>query len=140
MHTPSEQFPADYLITPQDVATAGEILPYQYYSMANYPIGQVVCQAQLTATKTAIFALMEATSAAGGSAAAVSGKTVTLTGSDGTIPSIGVIDFNVNDLTDDQTTYFVGAKCTTNENGDDISACLLRLGGRHKGSSTQLQS
>jgi len=130
-----EQRSKDYLlITPQDVATAGATATTTYVGVGpEYKAGKVIVSAHLTATKTAVAALQEATDSSGTSATAVSGKTVTLTGEAGGSDEIGVIEFKASDLS---TGYpYVGVTVTTNENGDDICATLLLVEPR-KGQAT----
>lgn len=127
------------LITPQDVPTATEINTNtgMYVSLAGHEWGMVICSATLTDTKTAIFELTQSSAAAATGKADVSGKTVTLTGAAATsLNQVGHIFFNVNDLTDaDVDKFFVGVDCTTNENGDDISAVLILGGGDYQSSA-----
>lgn len=124
------------LITPQDVPTATEINTNtgMYVSLVGHEWGMIVCQATLTDTKTAIFQMTQSSAAAATGKGDVSGFTVTLTGAAATsLNQVGHIKFNVNDLTDSsETKHFVGCDCTTNENGDDISAVLILGGGDYQ--------
>lgn len=129
----------DNLVTPQDVATATEVSTNSsmFRSMAKYRKGLIVVIAHLTEDKTAIAQLKSAEDADGTSEGDVSGKTVTLTGDTGGSEEVGTIEFDVNDLIgNDEDEHFVGVDITTNENGDDVAAVLIRGAARHyEGSS-----
>ena len=131
--TMSQRFRFDNLVTPQDVATAGTVNTNagMYRSMAQYATGTVVITAELTNLKTAVCQLTQSSAATATGKADVSGKTATLTGS-ATTSQVGSIDFSDVDLTSAAATkYFVGVDITTNQNGDDVQAVLIRGGARY---------
>ena len=114
------------LVTPQDKSTAGEVHPNSsmYVEVGpKYHGGKVIIIAHLGNTYTAVCNLLEATDITGSGHAAVSGKTVTLTGTTAVPEQIGEIEFKVGDLTDGSN--FVGVSITTDNNGDDVGAVLL---------------
>ena len=132
----SNHLDSDNLITPQDVATAAEVSTNTggYVSMANYRKGLVVVTAHLSDTKTAAAQLTCSTAATEAGKLDVTSKTVTLTGTTAAPEQVGVIDFDVSDLyAMGSTNYFVGVDVTTNENGNDVAAVLIRGAGRHVG-------
>lgn len=100
-----------------------------YVDMSGFEFGEMVIQAVLTDTKTAIAQLTCASDAAGTGKADVTGKTVTLTAATGDLEKIGKIRFNVHDLIGIAAAkYFVGVDVTTNENSDLICAGLRASG------------
>jgi len=100
-----------------------------YVDFSGYEFGEMVIQAVLTDTKTAIAQLTVATSAAGANKEDVTGKTVTLTGAAGDLEQIDKILFNAHDLVGiDEDKWFVGVDVTTNQNSDLISATLRASG------------
>ncbi|MBA7707636.1 hypothetical protein ES703_116512 [subsurface metagenome] len=125
----------DNLVTPQDVATAATVNTNagMYRSMAKYRKGLVVVIAHLTNLKTCSAQLtcdVGATATAG--KANVTGKTVLLTGTTAAPEQVGVIEFDVNDLTAIAATkFFVGVDLTTNQDGDDVAAVLVRGAARY---------
>ena len=133
--TLSDQFRIDNLVTPQDVASAAEVSTNtsMYRSMAKYAHGTVVIVAHLTNLKTAIAQLTQASAAGGTSKGDVSGFTVTLTGTTAAPEQVGTIDFNATDLqVSVDGEYFVGVDITTNQDGDDVAAVLVRAGARYE--------
>lgn len=137
MHDLSMHAKDDCPIGPQTVAVGGTTDGSTFYSMGNYHIGALVCSAVLAAAETAIFSLLEADDADGTNKAAVSGKSVTLTGSDGTVPSSDILDFAQDDLTSPNDSPFVGARVVTSGNNDEVACTVLRLGARYKGADLQ---
>lgn len=100
-----------------------------YVDFSGYEFGEMVIQAVLTDTKTAIAQLTVATSVAGANKEDVTSKTVTLTGAAGDLEQIGKIRFNVHDLIGiDADKWFVGVDITTNQASDLISATLRASG------------
>ncbi len=100
-----------------------------YVDFSGYEFGEMIVQAVLTDTKTAIAQLTVATDVAGTSKEDVSGKTVTLTGASGDLEKVGKIRFNVHDLIGtDADKWFVGVDITTNQSDDLISATLRASG------------
>lgn len=100
-----------------------------YVDMSGFEFGEMIIQAVLTDTKTAIAQLTVATSAAGANKEDVSGKTVTLTGASGDLEKVDKILFNVHDLIGtDPDKWFVGVDITTNQTDDLISATLRASG------------
>jgi len=135
--TMSDRERHDNLVSPQDVAVAATVSTNtnMYRSMAKYDYGTVVVTALLTNLKTCIAQLTQATDAAGTSKGNVSGFTCTLTGAAaGTgLNQVGTIDFTAADLQASvDGEYFVGVDLTTNQNGDDVQAVLIRGGARYK--------
>ena len=131
IHKISENIKYDKLIKPQDVASATTTTCEVWYELSKYDRGMVICQAYLTNTKTAVCTLLQASDASGTGSTTVSACAVTLTGTGS--HEIGVIDFDAFDLYDaDSTKMFVGVQMVTNQDGDDISACLLRGGASYK--------
>lgn len=126
----------DNLVTPQDVPTATTVNTNTglYRSMAKYKKGKVVITAHLSDGKTAIAQLTCSTAATATSKADVSGKTVTLTGSTAVPEQVGVINFDVGDLDLANGKIFVGVDITTNQNGDDVGAVLVREQDRYEDS------
>ena len=108
-----------------------------YRSMAQYHLGLVVIIAHLTNAKTAVCQLTCASDAAGTGKSNVSGKTVTLTGTTAAPEQVGSIEFNAMDLRlTGATLIFAGVDITTNQNGDDVGAVLIRSAARYyEGSS-----
>lgn len=138
MNQISQNFDFDNLVTPQDVATAATVNTNTsgYISMVNYRKGTVVVTAHLTNAKTAVCQLTCSSAAAATGKSNVSGKTVTLTGTTAAPEQVGVIDFDVSDLyATGATLYFVGVDITTNQNGDDVAAALVRGAARYSGST-----
>lgn len=134
MQNLQQEVRVDNLVTPQDVATAGTVNTNtgMYRSMENYRKGLVVITAHLTNTKTAVCQLTCSSAATATGKANVTGKTVTLTGATGALEQVGSIEVDVNDLTAiDATKYFVGVDITTNQNGDDVAAVLVRGAARY---------
>lgn len=135
MQNLNQELRVDNLVTPQDVATAGTVNTNagMYRSMKLYRKGLVVVTAHLTNLKTCVAQLtcdVGATATAG--KANVTGKTVTLTGTTAAPEQVGVIEFDVNDLTAIAATkFFAGVDLTTNQNGDDVSAVLVRGAARY---------
>lgn len=124
----------DNLVTPQDIATAGTVNTNtaMYRSMKLYRKGLVVITAHLTDTKTCVAQLTCSSAAAVAGKANVTGKTVTLTGTTAAPEQVGVIEFDVNDLVAIAAAkFFAGVDLTTNENGDDVSAVLVRGAARY---------
>lgn len=138
MNKISENYASANLVTPQDVAAAATVNTNtgMYASMKNYRKGLVVITALLTDTKTAICQLTCSSAATATGKANVTGKTVTLTGTTAIPNQVGVIDFDVSDLyAIDATKFFVGVDITTNQNGNDVAATLIRGAARHSSSS-----
>lgn len=134
MQSIGQNFRLDNLVTPQDVASAGTVNTNtgMYRSMKQYRKGCVVVTAHLTDTKTAIAQLTQSTAATETSKGDVSGFTCTLTGTTAAPEQVGYIEFDVADLTASSATkYFVGVDITTNQDGDDVSAVLLRGNARY---------
>lgn len=130
----SYNFRVDNLVTPQDVASATTVNTNtgMYRSMAEYDLGCVVIIAHLTNTKTAIGQLTCSSAATATGKANVTGYTVTLTGTTAAPEQVGCIDFKAIDLYEiDPTKYFAGVDITTNQNGDDVAAVLIRGGARY---------
>ena len=139
MQNLDQELRVDNLVTPQDVATSGTVNTNSsmFRSMKNYRKGLVVVTAHLGDGKTAVGQLKSADDAAGTSSGTVSGKTCTLTGTAAAPEQVGTIEFDVNDLIgNDASEYFVGCSVTTDNNGDDVGAVLVRGAARYyKGSS-----
>lgn len=132
MRDPAKYAEYSQIIAVQDVPTATEVntIASRYFEMNDAEFGEMICQANLTDTKTAIFQLTQASDAAGTGKVDVSGFTVTLTGTTAIPDQEDVISFNVHDLIGAAPTKgFVGCDCTTNENGDDVAA-MLRASGK----------
>ena len=128
----------DNLITPQDVASATEVSTNTggYLSMENYRKGLVIISAHLGAAATATAQLTCSTAATEAGKADVSGFTVTLTGDEGGSDEYDCIAFDVSDLDIANSKYFVGVDVTTDNNGDDVSAVLVRGAARYYAGSS----
>jgi len=138
MHEPSQHGRADYLIGPQrvDITVDDGIRDgTSFVHMRNYAVGSAVFSAVLANGATCTCQLLEATDATGTGAAAISGKSSTLTG-DGSTPQGDTIDFNEFDLTNPNT-YYVGVRMTCDTTNDEIACTLFRLGARYKGADIQ---
>lgn len=134
MQNLNEELRVDNLVTPQDVPTATTVNTNtgMYRSMAKYRKGLVVVTAYLSNTKTAIAQLTCSSAATATGKTNVTSKTVTLTGTTAAPNQVGVIEFDVNDLiAEGATLYYVGVDITTNQNGDDVSAVLVRGANRY---------
>jgi hypothetical protein len=131
MQNAAEDIRVDNLITPQDVAVAGTVNTNtgMYRSMKLYRKGVVVITAHLSNTKTAVAQLTQSTAATATSKDNVSGYTCTLTGTTAVPEQVGMIAFDVSALAADH--YFVGVDITTDNNGDDVAAILIRRSARY---------
>jgi hypothetical protein len=129
----AQEVRCDNLVTPQVVGAATvNTNTGMYRSMAKYRKGLVIITATLTNGKTCIAQLTCSSAATAANKANISGKTVTLTGSLGALNQVGVIEFDVNDLTaNDEDTYFVGVDLTGNQAGDAGAAVLIRSAARY---------
>ena len=128
----------DNLISPANVPLATTVVTNSnmYRSMSKYRKGLVVITAYLSDSKTAIGQLTCASDSSGTGKTNVSGKTVTLTGATLARNQVGSIEFDVFDLDLTNNKYYVGVDITTNQNGDDIAAILIRGAARYfEGSS-----
>lgn len=140
MQNAAEDIRVDNLVTPQDVPTATTVNTNtgMYRSMKYYRKGVVVIVAHLANTKTCIAQLTQSTAATATSKADVSGYTCTLTGTTAEPEQVGMIAFDVDALAfGSGGTYnatqklFVGVDLTTNNNGDDVAAILIRRAPRY---------
>lgn len=141
MNDLNQELRVDNLSSPQDVPVATTISTNagMYRSMSKYRKGLIVVSAYLTDTKTAIGQLTCASDANGTGKTNVTGKTVTLTGTVGKLDVVGAIEFDASDLDLDNNKYYVGVDITTNQNGDDIAAVLIRGAARYfSGDSMQI--
>lgn len=131
MQDGAQDIRVDNLVTPQDVPTATTVNTNtgMYRSMAKYRKGVVVITAHLGNTKTCIAQLTQSTAATATSKDNVSGYTVTLTGTTAIPEQVGMIEFDVSALSADH--YFVGVDLTTDNNGDDVAAVLIRMAPRY---------
>jgi len=133
IHKISENLLLCEMIAPQDVASATTTACTTWHNMELYDRGVILCQAYLSNTKTAIFTLLQASTAAGSGSSTISTKTVTLTGTTADPYQTGVIDFTAHDLYDsDSTEMFVGVQVVTNQDGDDVAAVGLLGGASYK--------
>lgn len=141
MNDLQQELRVDNIISPQDVPIAGLISTNtgMYRSMSKYRKGLIVISAHLTDTKTAIGQLTCASDVNGTGKSNISGKTVTLTGTVANPNQVGSIEFDASDLDLDSNKYYVGVDITTNQNGDDVAAILVRGAARYfTGSSMQI--
>jgi len=141
MNDLNQELRVDSVVSPQNVPVATTISTNtgMYRSMSKYRKGLIVVSAYLTDTKTAIGQLTCASDANGTGKTNVSGKTVTLTGTTANPSKVGAIEFDASDLDLDNNKYFVGVDITTNQDGDDVAAVLIRGAARYfSGSSMQI--
>ena len=141
MNDLNQELRVDSVVSPQNVPVATTISTNtgMYRSMSKYRKGLIVVSAYLTDTKTAIGQLTCANDANGTGKTNVSGKTVTLTGTTANPSKVGAIEFDASDLDLDNNKYFVGVDITTNQDGDDVAAVLIRGAARYfSGSSMQI--
>ena len=134
MQNAGEEVRYDNLVTPQDVAAAATVSTNtnMYRSMAKYRKGLVIVTGHLTNLKTAIAQLTCASDAAGTGKTNVTGYACTLTGTTAAPEQVGAIAFDVNALLAIASTkHFVGVDITTNQNGDDVQAVLVRMAPRY---------
>lgn len=135
MQNLEQELRVDNLVSPQASDGSTPILTNagMYRSMAKYRKGLVVVIAHLTEDKTCVAQLtcdVGATATAG--KANVTLKTVTLTGQAGGSEEVGVIEFDVNDLTAIAATkYFVGVDLVANQAADLVAAVLVRGAARY---------
>jgi hypothetical protein len=130
----SQELRIDNLVTPQDIPVAGTVNTNtgMYRSMSKYRKGLVAILAHLSNTKTCVAQLVCGSDASGTGKENVIGKTVTLTGSVASPEQKGVIEFDVNDLIAvSPTKYYVGVDLTTDQDGDDVAAVLIRGAARY---------
>ena len=134
MHNLKQNLKVDALIGPQVKSTAGAVATPSgnWREMGMYRKGLLICSAVLSEGKTAVCQGRMA-SAADGSDAANLGDAVTLTGGTGGSTEVALIPFDVSELDHDAATVlnFVGVTMTTNEDGDAVSAVLIRDGERY---------
>ena len=140
MQNLNQELRVDNLVTPQDISSSGTVTTNSgmFRSMAQYRKGLVVVTAYLTSAKTAVAQLKSAEDADGASSGNISSKTCTLTALTSSVRNqVGTIEFDVSDLIgNDEDEDFVGVSITTIEDGDDVSAVLVRGAARYyKGSS-----
>ncbi len=131
----------DNFISPADVSVATTVSTNSntYRSMSKYRKGLVVITAYLSNGNTAIGQLTCASDSSGTGKTNVSGKTVTLTGLTAARNQVGSIEFDDSDLDLANNKYYVGVDITTNQNGDDIAAVLIRGAARYfEGSSMRV--
>lgn len=122
----------DNLVTPQDCNGGVATNANMWRSMKLYRKGLIVVTAALTDTKQVVAQLRCAKTAAGGSPADVSGKTVTLTGATATtLNQVDQIEFDVSDLDLANDRIFVGVTLTGNQASDLEGATLIRGAARY---------
>ena len=141
MNDLNQELRIDNIISPQDVAVAGTVSTNtnMYRSMSKYRKGLIVISGYLTNAKTATGQLTCASDATGTGKANVTSKTVILTGTTAAQNQVGSIEFDVSDLDLTNNKYYVGIDITTNQNGDDVAAILIRGAARYfEGSSMSI--
>ena len=141
MNDLNQELRIDNIISPQDVAVAGTVSTNtnMYRSMSKYRKGLIVISGYLTNAKTAVGQLTCASDATGTGKANVTSKTVILTGATAAQNQVGSIEFDVSDLDLASNKYYVGVDITTNQNGDDVAAILIRGAARYfEGSSMSI--
>ena len=123
----------DNIISPADVPVASTVVTNSnmYRSMSKYRKGLVVITAYLSDGKTAIGQLTCASDSSGTGKTNVSGKTVALTGATLARNQVGSIEFDASDLDLSNNKYYVGVDITTDQNGDDVAAVLIRGAARY---------
>ena len=126
----------DNLVTPQNIGTAGTVNTNagMYRSMAKYRKGLVVVIAHLAVAGQKCTAQLTCDAAATATAAKanVTNKTVVLTAAAGALEQVGSIEFDVNDLIAiAAANHFVGVDLTTDTDGDDVAAVLVRGAARY---------
>ena len=134
MQNLQQELRVDNLVTPTDVTSSGTTYTNanMFRSMEKYRKGLVVVTAYLTSGKTAVALLKSADDAAGTSSGTIAAKTCTLTGKTGGTNEVGSIEFDVNDLiANDASEHFVGVQITTDNDGDDVGAVLIRGAARY---------
>lgn len=134
----NQEIRADNSVTPTAIGAATvNTNAAMYRSMAKYRKGLMIVTATLSNTKTCIAQLTCSSASSATGKADVTGKTVTLTGTTAAPYQVGVIEFDVNDLTAiDATKYFVGVDLTCNDAADLGAATLLRSAARYYSGSS----